>query len=535
MPSRRPKVLCLGVSYADVDGQFARTGRPAESAFLDPTVDAAVACVRGGVLTQMDGRDLARCRSTEKTCNVDVYTVSQEKGASYRTDRHLDANFNRHDFARSVRNAFGSECQFDQIILDYFWIPSGWDVSHWGRSFFEQTLVSFVEEKLLRERKGVIYLPFCLHCFKQIQVCFDALQKHYNISFLRKRELEEVSLWHGTQKIDSAIMQGVLGKHRSQEETYCTFGPKDVGEAMEDPNVSKRELIHLASSLEDFSEIRFLRLEQKRSRDDVSRGRFLGCTDPSRVKRGFDQVPVFSTRVVKSPRRTCKRKLFDSPVETAATVVTPDRTSKGQKRRSSRSLKQQKNKLGQRLSTEPMTPKRQSKHQPGVSSTNHRYPTRGSTDFVVAGPLVSPRLTPSPRRKGSGAKAITQDREATRHSADSAATSCIRTSKTPAVPLEHKYPTRSRTSRRRTSTFGLDHSPIVELHPGLCSSQTSNRKVNYGRSRNEDLRKVTDVAPRAMVDDRDPTKSCSPCTVALLPGLDDTHGKKMLAPTVLFT
>ena len=304
---RRRKVLCLGVSYADVKGQLRCNDHKVATcdAFVEGTVGAAIACVESGILTQIDGRDLARCRSTELTCQVDIYTASQEKGAVYRSDRHVHANFNRHDFVRSLKDSFGSDCKFDEIVLDYFWIPSGWDAYHWDRSFFRLTLVNFVELELLKEGSGVIYLPFCLHCFKQVLAHFDELRKYYNVSFLCKGELETISLWKGTQEIDAMIMQKILGKHKSQEELYCTFGPRDVREAMDDPNTSKQEMIELARSLEDFEDIRFLRLEQLHPRFKMTRslGSFLGRVDPRRVKQGFDQI-VPATPVTTSSQKT---------------------------------------------------------------------------------------------------------------------------------------------------------------------------------------------------------------------------------------
>lgn len=335
---RRPKILCLGLSYADVEGQLSKLQRDGKDQIFmdcrDGSVDAVIHSVRRNLLTEMDGRDLARCISTEKVCGVDVYTVSQEKGAVYREDRHLDANFNRRDFVRNLRKRFGEDCCFDEIILDYFWIPQGWDASHWTKSFFEKTLVAFATENVLRERTGAIYLPFCLHCFKFIHICFDKLKQYFNVSFIRKKDLKKVSLWKGTQNIDAVAMQHFLGKHLYQEEIYCTFGPKDIAEAMDDPRVSKHELIELARSLEDFHSIRFLRLKLlPGKRPAISKqacGSFIGCIDPFKVKRGFYHMGVDS---VTSPRVGTKavRKSSLSPARSRGEVkaqIQPTRTIK---------------------------------------------------------------------------------------------------------------------------------------------------------------------------------------------------------------
>lgn len=291
---RRKKVLLLGVSYADCSKQLlSKTGgtvseqNPQTSRLTNGTVEAAIQCVLEGILTQMDGRDLARCRGTETACGVSVYTVSQERGALYRPDRHLHSNFNRHDFVKKLQTHFGRECFFDQIVLDYFWIPPGWDVNHWGRSFFEKTLMDLAD--VLTPITGVVYLPFCLHCFKQVHSNFHKLRKKYNVGFLRKGQLDEITLWKGTQSIPEKVMQNVLGKHLNQEETYCTFGPRDVMEAMDDGNISKVQLVKLARSLEDFGDIRFLCLSLLKP-GQITEGLFLGTMDPRKIKRGFDTL-----------------------------------------------------------------------------------------------------------------------------------------------------------------------------------------------------------------------------------------------------
>lgn len=335
---RRTKVLALGVSYASIQRQMKKHGKGSillsssqnDTADL-ASVETAVECVERGILTEMDGRDLSRCLATEKHCHADVYTVSQEKGALYEPTKHLEANFNRHSFCRELKKHF-QETQFDQVTLDYFWIPAGWNVQHWSRSFFEHTLVSLVKEKLLyvptvpRKRTdpatpGVVYLPFCFHCFKEIVACREQLTKYYQISFLRQKDLKEVALWQGTQTIEPQIMQGVFGKRFDQEELYCTFGPRDVAQAMDDPSVQKETIISLARRLENFSDIRMIMLEpviettkseyftRSRIRSDSKNAtkdlfyRFAGLSKPSIVKRGFDQTGFGTYPAVVTPTR----------------------------------------------------------------------------------------------------------------------------------------------------------------------------------------------------------------------------------------
>ena len=220
----------------------------------------------------MDGRDLLRCQATEKVCGVEVYCVSLEQGAVYRKERHLDANFNGCHFVRQLKDLIG-ECQFDQIILDYYWIPSGWDVQHWKPSFFSKTLLAFAQSSVLTTstkhnidvdegcRKGVIYLPFCFHCLKEIVALYATLSLYYNVSFLRKGELGEIALWVGTQSLDRNTMASIFGKELSQEEIYCVVSQQQIRSMQDEPRVTKADVKFFVKGLGDLSEIRFIVLE----------------------------------------------------------------------------------------------------------------------------------------------------------------------------------------------------------------------------------------------------------------------------------
>ena len=53
-----------------------------------------------------------------------VYTVSKEMGGIYRSDRHVYANFNNsRGMRKAMAKAFG-KVQFQQVILDYYWMPT---------------------------------------------------------------------------------------------------------------------------------------------------------------------------------------------------------------------------------------------------------------------------------------------------------------------------------------------------------------------------------------------------------------------------
>jgi len=247
------KVLLLGVSFAD----SVRTASWVKEEVLD------------GRLSQIDGRDLVRCLMLEEKCGADVYTVSLEGAAAYRLERHFSGDFNHRNFVRDVKNWFGL-CRFEQIILDYFWMPPGtWERRHWKRAFFQKTLVGFATDSLLVDvsedggRCGVIYLPFSFHCFKEVAIAYDNLRHFYSIDFVRKGDLREHLLWFATQFINGSDMQRVFGKRIDQEEEYCTFKLSRMREMLSaDDSISIEDLRKIAFELERFQDIRFIALHR---------------------------------------------------------------------------------------------------------------------------------------------------------------------------------------------------------------------------------------------------------------------------------
>ena len=312
-------VLCLGVSYASLTETKETGGRSSRRKSVAKVVDF----VQRKLLSEMDGRDLARCVATEQAIpGTKVYTVSQEAGATYDATRHLSANFNRPNFVRRLREHFGEGICFHEVLLDYFWIPPGWSTSHWKHSFFSRTLVDLVD---VLTHSGVVYLPFCLHVFREVLVCQDQLLQSYDVEFLRKGELNSVAIWAGTQTIDAATMQGVLAKRRDQEEIYCTIRYRDLVEDMADEYISTQEILDVACRLEDFDEVRFIVLRRRSSRGHGC-GKILGLVPRETVQRGIlpCRVEAATTENARAaavvtpekaktsaePRSKAKRKLF---------------------------------------------------------------------------------------------------------------------------------------------------------------------------------------------------------------------------------
>ena len=285
----------------------------------DPYRDA-IDCVAYKVkgFTEIDARDFVRGHLTEQECGAIVYGVSNQRGAKYyHPDRNLDSNFNQsRSFLKKLKlmleaaessSPNNTKIRFTEAILDYFWIPNGsWELEHWQSQFFSETLVGLAEQDLLF---GHVYLPFTLHCFTQVLATQKSLLQCYNIKFLRQEDLRSVSLWKGTQAIDETFCQQVLGKHRNQEETYCSFDSQKFKEEFNEASISKEEMLGIALQLEDFALIRFIDLEvlawdkrdalKGKSQSKSLPGRISGLKDPKYVQRGF-KINAKPTQPVKA-------------------------------------------------------------------------------------------------------------------------------------------------------------------------------------------------------------------------------------------
>ena len=128
----KQKILLLGMSYPNVGKQMEKGGYPQDLlTHKETSINQAVECVERGIMTEMDGRDLARCIATESVCGVECYCASLQNAAVYRHDRHVRADFNKKGFCNTIHHAFGMDITFSQVILDYYWMPTGWLVTRY--------------------------------------------------------------------------------------------------------------------------------------------------------------------------------------------------------------------------------------------------------------------------------------------------------------------------------------------------------------------------------------------------------------------
>ncbi|KAL3784824.1 hypothetical protein ACHAW5_004598 [Stephanodiscus triporus] len=281
----RHNVLCLGMSYPSVDAVLSnQQGRINGIFHSAPSVERCVELVLRNILSQIDGRDLARVVALEADNDILAYTVSVAEGSSY-DQRHLNANFNSRTLVEQMHKRWGKSVRFRQVILDYFWSPSGsWAINHWQRSFFNDNIPRFVVENLLNfgdlekdyvfvsakeanvaedyvsSTAAVVYLPFCSHCLIQVVACYDRLSQFYAISFLRKDELEEHTLWKATNTISPASMKGWLAKSINQEDIYCTLDEKQIKNSIVDDYVTKEAVLEVFRMIARSGEVRMIKL-----------------------------------------------------------------------------------------------------------------------------------------------------------------------------------------------------------------------------------------------------------------------------------
>ena len=330
-PSRKTNVLCLGVSYPSVQQQLLKENisKQLQLLFPEPCVEQAIELVRRKILTEMDGRDLARCVSLESTNQTNAYCASLESGAAYSTERHLCANFNRKGFTKECIQTFGN-IKFRQIILDYFWIPTGsWAMTHWKPDFFQFTLPSFVKDNLLETSticsflstknrnintsllqeggaSGVVYLPFTLHVVTRIVAAYKELSECYTISFMKKSELSEHALWYATSQINPDSMQSYLGKNINQEDTYCTFSMAEVKQTSF-RDVTKQDVLDILTVIDEIHEVRMIRLQALHQGES---GGFVGLLNDLKLQRPpLQKLTITTTTTTDKSQKQEKKRL----------------------------------------------------------------------------------------------------------------------------------------------------------------------------------------------------------------------------------
>lgn len=334
IPTNRRNILCLGMSYPNVDWvvrnfKLPKNSKPIVLFNQEPSVERAIELVRRNILNQIDGRDLARINALEADNDKLAYTVSKEQAATWYEKRHLHADFNSRNLVNQMLLKWGKTVRFHQVILDYFWSPSGsWAIKSWQRSFFNENIPNFVEHKMFnygdlnkdtvvvkaeqsssskKKKKdstyvtsdaAVVYLPFSSHCFHQVVACYEKLSKFFTISFLKKEDLDEHTLWKATNTISPSSMQVWLAKSIDQEEKYCKLDYSEIKALSDDEFATREEIVNIFNRIKEPDEVRMIKLMALRKFHPdytssfmpsdkpvlgVDKGGYVGLLDPSEV------------------------------------------------------------------------------------------------------------------------------------------------------------------------------------------------------------------------------------------------------------
>ena len=168
-----------------------------------------------------DKRDLARCVAIEEAFQVNVFTVSkaQKSGVTQNSKRHLQADFAMKNFISELKTTFGAEIVFDQVALDYVWMPDPYFDHHLTKAFYNTILPNLAS---LLTNRGQIFLP-CLPCIcLKLMEANAKLKQNYEITFREKEDLADHFLWTASKTIDDETMHKEYGKGPKQLEQRCS-------------------------------------------------------------------------------------------------------------------------------------------------------------------------------------------------------------------------------------------------------------------------------------------------------------------------
>ena len=241
LPKKR--VLCLGMSYSDIS--------LSEEKFIDEIIEK----IDNKELSTMDGRDLARCKNIELMENREVYTVSLQNSVIY-GNKHYTGNFSSTSFVKKIKK-YWPNVQFEQIIFDYFHSPDSWTAEKWTSRLFSEVIPNLAKENMFdlecsSNNSAVIYLPFNIHCLKQVVAAFNEISCYYTTDFIYKEDMNQSLLCKATSLIDHRKMKK-LGKNKKDQEKYLKVSKRDIMKTREEFNVDNNSVIEF---LDKFKRIR---------------------------------------------------------------------------------------------------------------------------------------------------------------------------------------------------------------------------------------------------------------------------------------
>ena len=242
-------VLLLGMVYWDTDAL---------------TVDTLVRYVGDGTLTPAEARDTARCLAIEAAHpGAEVYTVSNANigNVEPRVDRHVSVNFGSRHLVNSIKKLTGSALRFDQIALDYFWLPRGYAYDRIGKGL--ATALPALCRSVL-EPTGCVYLPFHTDVIEALEEVENSFFSEFATTLISADDdmaIREHLLFTSTLSLPARTMESVFQKSLRQHDVYCKLSESEIRKFQ---GSKLGENLHVGQGIPQshLSNARFIRLQR---------------------------------------------------------------------------------------------------------------------------------------------------------------------------------------------------------------------------------------------------------------------------------
>ena len=151
-------------------------------------------------------RDRIRCEAMTKL-GYDVFTLDDKHSPEQAEDgTHCQGNFSDvrrlHKAITTTWSDLDRGCNFDLIILDYFFCPEGYVASRWTKPFFSETLPFLAASKILK-LGGQIILPNLDHVQNMMQSNRGLLKPYFD---WERVAAEKNPLFVATESIDEILV-----------------------------------------------------------------------------------------------------------------------------------------------------------------------------------------------------------------------------------------------------------------------------------------------------------------------------------------
>jgi hypothetical protein len=227
-----------------------------------------------------DKRDLARCTKIEEMFDANVYTVSMAtKGGVLQNERHLAFDFSNKGFIKNLKDKFGAEIVFDQVVLDYIWMPDCYVNDNMKKAFYEIVLPNLPS---LLKSQGKIFLPGLPSICINLMAANDKLKEHYEITFRGEADLDDHLLWKATQNI-AVTMEDTYMKENDQLKAYADLAKKLS--ATSSPEVRKEDIDAVCACINGVPKARMICLSRLGLEQDPEDMGGMQCMNPRKRKK----------------------------------------------------------------------------------------------------------------------------------------------------------------------------------------------------------------------------------------------------------